>query len=172
MTIRQYFPNSISISSGQENKWPSINALWVAKTTGTIHTLAFSPNGKCIVSGSGDKTLRIWDAATGQQVGIPLEGHTQEVNGIAYSPDEKHIVSGSNDKTLRIWGAASGEQVGVALEGHTNWVRAVAYSPDGRHIVSGSDDKTLRIWDAATGSQVGCSTGRTYRSGLCCCFLN
>ncbi len=103
ITVRQYFPNKISIFLGQEGTWPSTNALWVVKTMGTIHSLAFSPDGKHIVSGSDDKTLRIWDAGTGQQVGNALEGHTNWVRAVAYSPDGKHIVSGSHDKTLRIW---------------------------------------------------------------------
>ncbi len=100
------------------------------------------------------KTIRLWDSASGQQVGAPLEGHTNVVKGVAYSPDRnigKHIVSASRDKTLRIWDVTTGQQVGVALEGHTYEINAVAYSPDGKHIVSGSQDQTLRLWDAATG---------------------
>ncbi|KAI5118038.1 hypothetical protein M0805_009220 [Coniferiporia weirii] len=114
-----------------------------------------TPDGRQIVSGSNDNTLRIWDAQTGDPVGEPLTGHSSQVLSVAYSPDGRHIVSGSSDKTLRIWDAQTGELVGEPLTGHSNAVLSVAYSPDGRHIVSGSGDSTLRIWDAQTGDPVG-----------------
>ncbi|THU82460.1 WD40 repeat-like protein, partial [Dendrothele bispora CBS 962.96] len=90
----------------------------------------------------------IWDSQTGQPVGQPLEGHTQEVNSVAYSPDGRYIVSGSWDKTIRIWDSQTGQPVGHPLQGHTREVNSVAYSPDGRYIVSGSHDKTVRVWDS------------------------
>jgi WD40 repeat protein len=65
--------------------------------------VAFSPDGERIVSGSWDKTVRVWDAVTGQPVGAPLTGHTDWVTEVAFSPDGKCIVSGSADKTLRLW---------------------------------------------------------------------
>jgi WD40 repeat protein len=65
--------------------------------------VAFSPDGKRIVSGSADKTLRLWDAETGKAISKPLKGHTGEVISVAFSPDGKRIVSGSTDRTLRIW---------------------------------------------------------------------
>ncbi|MBQ2787167.1 MAG: TIR domain-containing protein [Bacteroidaceae bacterium] len=120
-----------------------------------VHSVAFSPDGKRIVSGSGDETIRIWDAATGAQIGEPLTGHTRRIESVAFSPDGKRIVSGSWDETIRIWDVATGAQIGEPLTGHTNWVNSVAFSPDGKRIVSGSEDKTIRIWDAATGKQIG-----------------
>ena len=74
--------------------------------------MAFSPDGKRIASGSGDKTVRVWDAATGQPVGQPLTGHTDGVTSVAFSPDGKRIVSGSDDKTVRVWDAATGQPIG------------------------------------------------------------
>ncbi|KAG5222565.1 POC1 centriolar protein [Salix suchowensis] len=100
------------------------------------------------------QTIRIWDAATGQQVGDALTGH-ESGDFRRFSPDGTKIVSGSDDKTIRIWDAATGQQVGDALTGHEDRVLSVAFSPDGTKIVSGSDDETIRIWDAATGQQVG-----------------
>ncbi|QRW13369.1 Notchless protein [Ceratobasidium sp. AG-Ba] len=108
-----------------------------------------------IVTGSGDNTVRIWDARTGKQVGQSLDGHTSPVSSVGYSPDGAYIVSGSSDKTVRIWDARTGKQVGQSLDGHTSAVYSVGYSPDGAYIVSGSDDNTVRIWDARTGKQVG-----------------
>jgi WD40 repeat protein len=121
----------------------------------TVYSVASSPDGKRIVSGSNDKTIRIWDATTGQPIGKPLTGHTDIVYSVGYSPDGNHIVSGSFDKTVRIWDAATGQPIGKPLIGHGNSVNSVAYSPDGNHIVSGSFDKTIRIWDAATGQPIG-----------------
>jgi len=117
--------------------------------------MSYSPNGLQMISGSNDKTIRIWDAETGTAVGNPLEGHTSMVASVAYSPSGRHIVSGSYDKTIRIWDAETGAAVGNPLEGHTSTVASVAYSPSGRHIVSGSWDKTIRIWDAETTAAAG-----------------
>ena len=120
-----------------------------------MSSVAYSPNGRHIISGSGDGTIRIWDAETGAAVGNPLEGHRLSVSSVAYSPDGRHITSGSDDKTIRIWDAKTGAAVGNPLEGHSSYVSSVAYSPDGRHIISGSDDRTIRIWDAETHTGVG-----------------
>ena len=120
-----------------------------------MESVAYSPDGYHIISGSDDHTIRIWDAETGAQVGDPLEGHTSSVKSVAYSPDGRHIISGSLDHTIRIWDAETGAQVGDPLEGHTSWVESVAYSPNGRHIISGSCDGTIRTWDAEAGTAAG-----------------
>ena len=76
--------------------------------------MAFSPDGKRIVSGSDDKTVRLWDADTGQPVGQPLTGHTDMVLSVAFSPDGKRIASGSVDTTVRLWDADTGQPIGAA----------------------------------------------------------
>ncbi|EDR06794.1 uncharacterized protein LACBIDRAFT_299673 [Laccaria bicolor S238N-H82] len=119
-----------------------------------VTSVAFSPDGRHIVSGSGDKTVRVWDAQTGQSVMDPLKGHDNWVTSVAFSPDGRHIVSGSRDKTVRVWDAQTGQSVMDPLKGHDDCVTSVAFSPDGRHIVSGSRDKTVRVWDAQTGQSV------------------
>jgi WD40 repeat protein len=68
-----------------------------------IYCIAFSPDGKHIVSGSSDKTVRVWDAQTGAPVGDPFTGHSDSVISVAYSPDGKYIASGSSDNTVRVW---------------------------------------------------------------------
>jgi WD40 repeat protein len=109
-----------------------------------VRSLAFSPNGAHIVSGSDDKTVRMWDAHTGKELAV-LEGHSDHVWSVAFSPDGAHIVSGSDDKTVRVWDAHTGKEIAV-LEGHSRSVRSVAFSPDGAHITSrGLDDREL-VW--------------------------
>jgi WD40 repeat protein len=116
----------------------------------SVNSVAFSPDGRRIVSGSNDETIRIWDALTMEQIGSPLTGHGNWVTSVAFSPDGRRIISGSVDKTIRIWDASKMEQICSPLTGHEGWVTSVAFSPDGRRIVSGSHDKTIRIWDAQT----------------------
>ena len=148
------FAGIAQVAVGQQDDWPRIQ--WVCQGyTFIVKSVAFSPDGRLIVSGSGDGTIQLWDAQTGGQVGNPLKGHTNSVNSVAFSPDGRHIVSGSWDKTIQLWDAQTGGQVGNPLKGHTSSVNSVAFSPDGRHIVSGSQDKTIRLWDAQTGGQVG-----------------
>ena len=130
--------------------------------TRSVKSVAFSPDGRRIVSGSDDYTLRLWDADTGQQIGQPLTGHTDCVKSVAFSPDGRRIVSGSYDRTVRVWDADTGQAIGQPLGGHAAQVYGVAFSPDGRRIVSGSYDRTLRVWDADTGQAVGAPlTGHT-----------
>ncbi len=127
----------------------------IIPTSGSVLGVAFSPDGRRIVSGSTDDTLRLWNAETGQPLGAPLTGHTQAVSGVAFSPDGRRVVSGSDDDTLRLWNAETGQPLGAPLTGHTDEVNSVAFSPDGHRIVSGSDDDTLRLWNADTGQSLG-----------------
>src|SRR5262249_38691476 len=81
---------------------------------------AFSPDGKRLASASADMTVRVWDAATGQEA-LTLKGHTDAVTSVAFSPDGKRLASASRDRTVRVWDAASGQEA-LTLKGHTDAV--------------------------------------------------
>jgi WD40 repeat protein len=128
------------------------NSLAELRHTGRVHCAAFSPDGKRVVTASGDGTARVWDAATGARL-AELVGHAGAVASAAFSPDGKQIVTASSDRTARVWDAATG--AGLAeFRGHTDLLRIATFSPDGTRIVTASDDKTARVWDAATGASV------------------
>jgi len=116
---------------------------------GVINGLAFSPDGNRLISGSGDKTARIWNARTQKTIHV-LKGHTDYIYAVAFSPDGSMAVTGSDDDSLKLWNAKSGALI-KTLKGHTYNVRSVAFTPNGKYLLSGSYDKTIRMWDGRTG---------------------
>nr|CAL30216.1 HET-D [Podospora anserina] len=144
----------------EERKWitsrPIVEDNWNACRqtleghSGSVNSVAFSPDSKWVASGSDDHTIKIWEAATGSCTQT-LEGHGGWVLSVAFSPDSKWVASGSADSTIKIWEAATGSCT-QTLEGHGGWVNSVAFSPDSKWVASGSDDHTIKIWEAATGS--------------------
>jgi len=136
------YSNLAQIVDGGEPGWPNLQ-LTIRGHDYFVTSVTFSPDGKRIASGSFDKTICLWDAETGLQLGGPLTGHTDEVWSVAFSPDGKRIASGSLDKTICLWDAETGLQLGSPLTGHTDSVWSVAFSSDGKRIASGSRDKTI-----------------------------
>lgn len=125
-----------------------------------VTTVAMSNDGNCIVSGSQDKTVVVWERAT-DKLRFRLEGHTDVVNTLTVSSDGKRIVGGSRDKMVLVWDAHTG-QLMHRLSGHTDNIRAVAVNSDGSRIVSGSNDKTVRVWDGITGNVLRILTDHMY----------
>ena len=112
--------------------------------TAKVHSAAFSPDGKRVVTASDDKTARVWDADSGQTL-ASLQGHTDSVHSAAFSADGKRIVTASDDKTARVWDADSGQTL-ATLQGHTAIVYPAAFSLDGKRVVTASYDKTAWVW--------------------------
>ncbi len=119
---------------------------------GAVTSVAFSPDGKRVVSCSDNKSIKIFDASTGTTT-LRIEQHDDRVNCLAWSNDGSRIISGSKDKTAKIWDSQTGRLL-RSLIGHSGSVDTVAISPDCMWIATGSEDKTLRVWDLLTGQAV------------------
>lgn len=130
---------------------------------GNVRGVAFSADGRRIVSGGDDKTIRLWDAQTGRQIGVPIEGHTGKVTSVAFSPDGRTIASGSFDDTVRLWRIASDVPVELRIEQAGFGIHCVIFSPDGQRVASTGEDGVIRLWDAQTGKPL--AAGLTGHSG-------
>ena len=152
-----------------------------------VTSVAISPDGRKVLTGSADKTARLWDAASGREL-RQFTGHTGSVSSVAFSPDGRTVLTGSEDVTARLWDAVSGVElrqftgqftsvssIGFSpdgqtvvteqqrqITGHTNTLLSVAFSPDGRTVLTGSSDNTARLWDAASGRELRQFTGHDH----------
>jgi WD40 repeat protein len=130
--------------------------------THNVTSVAFSPDGKYALSGSIDKTIKLWDVATGREIRT-FSGSTARVTSIAITPDGRYAVSGDEDITgnIKLWDIISGKQIRT-FSGHGGGTGAIAFSPDGKHILSTGgvvSDRTLKLWDVAIGKEVRTFSG-------------
>jgi WD40 repeat protein len=140
----------LSDASGQSLK--QVQLVVQTGHSANVTSVAFSPDGKTLASGSWDDTIKLWEVSSGQEIRALL-GHDSYVTSVTFSPDGKTLASGSRDKTIRLWNVITGEEV-RKLSGHSGFVSAVAFSRDGRTLVSASWDKTAKLWDVATGQDL------------------
>ena len=156
--------SDVLLASEQLNKVPMEQRGWEwsylkQQTRGGLMTLfghslpvsavAYSPDGRLIVTGSWDNTAKVWDSQTGTSL-KDLKGHSAQVTSVGFSPDGTRIVTGSDDKTVKVWDVGKGKSL-FELKGHADKVTSVAFSPDGKMIVTGSWDNLAKVWDARTG---------------------
>ncbi|HIK10767.1 MAG TPA: serine/threonine protein kinase [Oscillatoriaceae cyanobacterium M33_DOE_052] len=124
-----------------------------------VNAIAISPDNRLLVSGSADKTLKIWDLATGDQRQV-LDHNGEQVSAVAVSPKGFTFASGGSDRTVKLWGLESGKLLWT-FEGHSGWVLAIAYSPDGNILASASADGTVKLWELASATLTHTLSGHT-----------
>jgi hypothetical protein len=133
-----------------------------------VNGAVITPDGRCALSASNDKTVRVWDVESGRRLRT-LKGHSDAVNGVAVSADGRCAISASADKTLKVWDVQNGREV-RSLQGHNGAVLGVAISADGCRALSASDDRTLKVWNVHEGITIATFTSDA--PILCCAFAS
>ncbi|MEH2400170.1 serine/threonine-protein kinase [Nostoc sp.] len=122
---------------------------WNSGHSQAVLTLAISPDGQILVSGSNDNTIKVWNLKSGKEI-LTLAGHSSQVNSVAVSLDSQTLVSGSYDKTIKIWNLKTGEEIGT-IKASSGYVLSVAICPDEQTVISGGSDKKVRQLNMNTG---------------------
>jgi WD40 repeat protein len=116
--------------------------------------LAFSPNGKILVTADTDGTARLWNVATQRQIGAPIRVKGKRINDVAFSPSGRIVATADSDGTARLWNAATHHQVGAPFRVSHAQVLGVAFSPNGRMLATAGRDGA-RLWNVATRRGIG-----------------
>lgn len=143
--------------TGEVRLWDVDNLGELARMHGhtdSVYSLALSPDGAFVVSGGGDRTVRIWDLSDVRSRDDDLRGHRGAVSAVTFTPDGSRVISaGERDQEIKTWDSETGREL-AALRGHTYDVSAIAVSPDSTRVASASADYTCRIWDVRTGQSL------------------
>lgn len=139
--------------------WQNLQSQALTGHTASVWSVALSPDGRTLASGSNDRMIKLWSLPAGKLLHT-LPGHRSDVLSVAISPDGRTLASGSKDRTIKLWSLPTGKLLHT-LSGHSGMLRSVAFSPDGQILASSSWDKTIRIWQLPTGKLVRTLSGHT-----------
>lgn len=154
----QQFDDKGQCGAGEVQLWETATLRYRSTLSGhsqAVRGLAWSPDGATLATGSWDKTIRLWDAESGEQRGDALAGHDDVVTSLSFSADGALLASSSTDDTIRLWDPVAGRQIGAPMIGHLAAVMSVAVHTDGRRFASAGRDNTVRLWDLASGELDG-----------------
>jgi WD40 repeat protein len=132
-----------------------------------VRNVSYSPDSKYVAAAGWDQTVKMWDAATGQEIHT-LKGHTHCVSNVAFSPDARRLASASWDGTVKIWNRGTGQEV-RCFKGHKSWVVGLQFCPKGGYLASGSVDGIVKLWDVTEREDLTTLRGHA-RDVLCVSF--
>jgi WD40 repeat protein len=150
-------PPKLQVVPARAPTWKCVHTL--IGHSNAVTSVAFSPDGQTLASGSEDKTIEMWKLDAGKRW-YTLTGHSDWVTCVAFSPDGRTLASSSRDKTIQIWDLNKGKWW-YALTGHADRVSAVAFSPNSEILASSSRDKTVQLWNLNKGKWMSTLTGHT-----------
>lgn len=127
--------------------------------TAAVNALAISLDQRMLASASDDRTVRLWDLVSGQEI-RPLVGHRDRVQAVAISPNGQMIASGGGDNLIKLWNPLTGEAI-ADLIGHQGPINALTITADGQRLMSASADKTIKIWDLGTYTELKTLNGHS-----------
>jgi len=147
---------SILAKLSRRGRRTALRDIWISLTLSghyaKVQSVIFAPDGKYLVSGGGDGTIRFWNFRTGQELKC-LQGHTGEVFSVSFSQDGHFLASGGRDRVLRVWNIDEGYEL-VQLKGHTAEVGAVAFAPHSYFVASGDWEGNVYLWDIKTSKKI------------------